>query len=68
MGGRYVCSFRATHVWDRGRLMKPEPDGLTYVLTHPDDDFGIGAVLHPAGDPRARVRAVYSWGWHDHQV
>jgi hypothetical protein len=34
-GGRYTCSYRVTHVWDRGHEVPPEPDG-SFWLAHPD--------------------------------
>jgi hypothetical protein len=36
LGGRYVCSYRAREVWQDGRLMRTEPDGVTYAVAHPD--------------------------------
>ena len=38
LGGRFTASFRARHVWDNstGQLVRPQPDGLSYELTHPD--------------------------------
>ncbi len=35
-GGRYIISYRAREVWEDGRLLRPEADGITYAVGHPD--------------------------------